>query len=201
MYFQRNFRLLIYGPQINDIQSKSVEQAEWTDIPMLFQYMVEAMRKSGRTGISAPQIGLFKQFIVVERKDHSVIGLVNPEVTRLYGEETDGEESCSSIPPCGNLCRVPRLSAVDVEASLVSDPEVRTNLTFRDEVARIVQHEIDHLNGISFIDRATKGQRSKVINSFNNWKAMRKAQTRMREENGNVNTGVVTAHSGQSLMS
>lgn len=201
MYFQRNFRLLVYGPEMNNILAKPVEEPEWPEIPKLFRYMVDVMRKGNRFGLAAPQIGCFKQFIVIERKDRSIIGLVNPEITRLYGEEMNGEESCLSLPPFGNTCRIPRLNVVDVEASLAVDPEVRVELTFRDEVARIVQHKIDHLSGTCFIERATNGQRSKVLTKFSEWKSMRRAQIRKNEENKNVDAGLVAASCGQSRLS
>jgi peptide deformylase len=201
MYFQANFRLLTYGPEMNNILAKPVEESEWTELPRLFKYMVDVMRKTNRKGLAAPQIGCFKQFMVIERRDSSIIGLVNPEITRMYGEEICGEETCLSLPPFENKCRVARLNVVDVEASLAVDPEVRVGFTFRDEVAIIVQHKLDHLSGTSFIDRATKGQRSKVMNSFNNWKAMRRAQIRMTEESKNVDAGLVAACCGQSRLS
>jgi len=201
MYFQPNFRFLTYGPDMNNILAKPVEESEWKEIPKLFKYMVDVMNKANRNGLSAPQIRCFKQFIVIKREDCSTIGLVNPEITRMYGEEMYREESCLSLPPFDNRGRVPRLDVINVEASLAVDPEVRVELTFRGGVAAIVQHEIDHLSGTSFIDRASKGQRSKVMNSFNNWKSMRRAQIRMMEEGKNVDAGVVAACCGQSRLS
>ena len=87
MFFQRNFRLLTYGPEMNNILSKPVEEAEWPEIPRLFQYMVEVMRRADVAGLAAPQIGCFKQFVVIEKRDGSLVGLVNPEIMRLYGKE------------------------------------------------------------------------------------------------------------------
>jgi peptide deformylase len=83
---------------------------------------------------------------------------------------------------------VPRLEIVDVEASLADTPDVRREFTFRGPLARIVQHEIDHLTGTFFIDRVPERRRADVLERFQTWKAMRRAQIRRTEENGNVHS-------------
>jgi peptide deformylase len=201
VYFERNFRLQIYGPEINHVLSKPVEENEWSYLPKLFEYMKEVMRRAGAHGLSAPQIALFRQFIVIERYDGSVTGLINPEVVRLYGREIDRSESCLSLPPPGNGCLVPRLETVDVEAALVEKPELRTKLTFRGSIARIVQRQLDYLTGTFFIDRVAERRRSEVLDRFYSWKSMRRAQIRRTEENRNVDTGAFAISRGQSGLS
>jgi len=201
MYFQRNFRLSIYGPEMNNILAKPVEEAEWPEIPKLFEYMLDVMRKADGQGLAAPQIGCFKQFVLIGRSHGTVIGLVNPEITRLYGKEIHEPEGCLSLPPPGNECIVPRLEIVDVETSLAEAPDERRKMTFRGSVARIVQHELDHLTGTFFVDRVPERRRREVLERFHNWKAMRRAQTRRNEENGYVNTGPFAVSRGQSRMS
>jgi len=201
MYFERTFRLLTYGPEINNILAKPVEESEWPELPRLFEYMTEVMRKANRIGLSAPQIGCFKQFVLILKNDKSVVGLVNPEITRLYGREMERYEECVSLPPTKNRCKVPRLEGVDVEAYLVGSPDVRKKLTFRGREARIVQHELDHLTGTFFIDRVLERRGKDVLKQFHNWKAMRKAQIRKMEENNHVDAGFIAACRGQSRVS
>jgi peptide deformylase len=201
MYFERKFRLLTYGPDMNNILAKPVEEAEWPEIPKLFKYMAEVLRKTGGVGLAAPQIGCSKQFVLIKKHDCSLVGLVNPEITRLYGKESNREEGCLSIPPTGNHCMVPRLEAVDIEASLADTPDIRKKLTFRRGIARIVQHEVDHLTGTFFIDRVPERRGKEVLGRFYNWKEMRKAQIRMTEENKNVDAGFIAASRGQSRVS
>jgi peptide deformylase len=186
---------------MNNVLSKPIEASEWSDIPRLFTYMGDVMRKAGGIGLAAPQIGCFKQLVLIEKRDRSVVGLVNPEITRLYGKEIEGSEGCLSLPPSGNACLVPRLEIVDVEASLVEAPHERKQLTFRGAMARIVQHEIDHLTGTFFIDRVPERRKVEVLERFHNWKAQRRAQIRKMEGNGNVNTGLVTAISSPTRVS
>ena len=201
MYFERNFRLLTYGPEMNNILARPVEEAEWQEIPRLFEYMKEVMRRANKTSLAAPQIGCFRQFVLISKNEKHLIGLVNPEITRLYGREIERSEECLSLPPLGNKCRVPRLETIDVEASLASDPDVRKKLTFRGREARIIQHELDHLTGTFFIDRVLERRKGDVLEKFHNWKAMRRAQIRMMEENKNVNAGFIAACRGQSRVS
>jgi peptide deformylase len=201
VYFQRTYRLLTYGPEMNNILAKPVEESEWPDIPKLFEYMLDVMRKAEWIGLAAPQIGCFKQFALIERHDGSIIGLVNPEITRLYGKEIEGVEGCLSLPPRDNTCMVPRLEIVDVETSLADRPDVRRKMTFRGKVARIVQHELDHLTGTFFIDRVPERRKEQALERFHNWKAMRRAQIRRNEERENVSTGTFAISRGQSRVS
>ena len=199
MFFQKNFRLSTFGPAMNNVLSRPIEEPEWPEIPNLFEYMVEVLRKADRVGLAAPQVGCFRQFMVIKRSDRSIIGLVNPEITRLYGRETSEIERCVSLPPVGNECRVPRLETIDVETSLVHSPHVRKKLTFQGELARIVQHELDHLTGTFIVDRVSDCQRRDALDRFNSWKSMRRAQMRKVEEN--VDSGIVTISRGQPRMS
>lgn len=201
MYFERNYRLLTYGQQMNGIEAKPVQDDEWESIPKVFDYMLDVMRKANGVGLAAPQIGLFKQVFIVERYDKSVIGLINPEITRLYGREVEDVEGCLSLPPPGNECLVPRLETIDVIASLTSTPHIRKKFTFRASAARIVQHEIDHLSGTFFIDRVSERKKKEVLEKFYHWKSQRRAQIRRMEENRNGDSRLVTAYGSQSRLS
>lgn len=201
MYFERTFRLKIYGPEMNNILSRPVLEEDYEDLPRLRDYMVEVMSRSNGIGLAAPQIGLFKQVVIIERSDGSVIDLVNPEVTRLYGKESEALEGCLSLPPFGNECYVPRMAIVEVEASTVSNPETRRKFRFIRTISRIVQHEIDHLTGTFFIDRVPENRRNLVLKRFDQWKAMRRAQIRANQGGSDVVTRTVAAYSGHSRLS
>src|SRR3954454_8327394 len=123
-------------------------------------------------GLAAPQVGL-SQRLLVYRVGHEapLIALVNPELEWSSDDEEPAEEGCLSIPGVG----------VDVERP------VHVRVRARDEFgedrlveasgleARVIQHEIDHLNGVLILDRTTKDQRRDAI------RAMRDAEREERE--------------------
>jgi len=104
--------------------------------------------------ISAVQIGVMKKVIIVrddfdDKKNRNFTALINPEIVKAEGEVVEDYEGCLSVPDVYG--KVPRNSKIRVKAIDVDGNEVR----FKSEgfLARILQHEIDHTNGIPFIDR------------------------------------------------
>jgi len=126
-------------------------------IKKLLNNMFDTMRLAGGVGLAAPQIGISKRLIVVEINDER-LALINPEITAFTGRET-GTEGCLSLP--GVWGEVERAAQVEVRAL----NEDGRNITLRADgyLARALQHEIDHLDGILFIDRATNIRRDKAI--------------------------------------
>ena len=101
-------------------------------------------------GLAAPQVGISKRIIVVDDGD-GLIEMVNPEIISSHGMEED-YESCLSIP--GREGKVPRSASIKISAQ---DREGKPfTLKAKDLLARILQHEIDHLNGRLFIDIMTE---------------------------------------------
>ncbi len=132
----------------------------------LIDDMVETMREAPGVGLAAPQIGVLEQIIVVEypekeddeeREDAEAAPkrlyvVINPEITRASPGTVTGAEGCLSIP--GYLGEVERFEAVTVKGQNRRGQPI--TLKLKDWTARIFQHEIDHLSGILFTDRATK---------------------------------------------
>lgn len=200
MYFVRNFRISVYGPEMNNIRAKPVEREDFDGLPRLRDYMLEVMQKFDGIGLAAPQIGLFKRFLIFENSG-KITALVNPVITRMYGKEQEGLEGCLSLPPVGNECCVPRMEVVEVEASTVEKPDIKKQFTFRKLTARVVQHEIDHLSGTFFIDRVSEKSRRLVLEDFGEWKRKQQAQSRNSQGGIDVDAGVVAAYRGQSRLS
>jgi peptide deformylase len=110
--------------------------------------MWETMRAAPGVGLAAPQIGESIRVLVAEYEDEQV-ALVNPEIIKRSDDEVLGPEGCLSIP--GYIGEdVPRAKAVTVKARDPRGKEVR--IKAEDWFARILQHEIDHLDGILYID-------------------------------------------------
>ena len=103
--------------------------------------------------MAAPQMGVNKRIIIIrddmaDKKKATFTALINPEVIRAEGKIKTDYEGCLSVPSIYGM--VPRATKVRVKAKLEDGTEVRIKAT--DELARTLLHEIDHLNGILFID-------------------------------------------------
>lgn len=103
--------------------------------------------------MAAPQMGVLKRIIIIrddmeDKKNASFTALINPEVIRAEGKIKRDFEGCLSVPSIYGM--VPRATKVKVKAKLEDGTEVRIKAT--DELARTLLHEIDHLNGVLFID-------------------------------------------------
>ena len=118
--------------------------------------MHETMLDAPGVGLAAPQIGVLRRLIVVnvpegydeEGAPAVVLSLVNPEIVKAHGREV-ATEGCLSIP--GWIGDVPRADAITVKAMNLDNKDIRLKL--QGWPARVVQHEIDHLDGILFVDR------------------------------------------------
>lgn len=103
--------------------------------------------------MAAPQMGAMKRIIIIrddmeDKKNASFTALINPEVIRAEGKPKKDYEGCLSVPTVYGM--VPRATKVKVKAKLEDGTEVRIKAT--NELARTLLHEIDHLNGVLFID-------------------------------------------------
>ncbi|GAC1581306.1 MAG: peptide deformylase [Candidatus Dormibacteria bacterium] len=118
-------------------------------IQLLIDDMVDTMREAPGIGLAAPQVGVTLRVIVCE-VDENLHCLVNPEIIRAEGEQV-GNEGCLSIP--GYIGEVKRFERVVVKAKNRAGKDVR--LKAEGLLARCIQHEIDHIDGILFTDRLT----------------------------------------------
>jgi len=116
----------------------------------LLDNLRDTMYSNKGVGLAAPQIGVLKRAIVVDAGE-GLIELINPEILETSGKETD-LEGCLSIP--GVLGEVERAADVVVRGLNREGREVKVEAN--GFCARALQHEIDHLDGILFIDRAVK---------------------------------------------
>jgi peptide deformylase len=128
------------------------------EVKQLIDDMVETMRAAPGVGLAAPQVNALDRVIVVELPADEEEGLpaelytfVNPEIIKASRDVEEGQEGCLSIP--GYLGEVPRHVEVVVRGQDAYGRPQRVRA--RDYLARIFQHEIDHLDGVLFIDRVT----------------------------------------------
>jgi peptide deformylase len=114
-------------------------------------------------GLAAPQIGLSQRLLVYRvGQDAPVIALVNPEIDWLGGDEETMEEGCLSIP--GINVDIGRAIHVRVRAQDETGAERVVEASGLE--ARVIQHEIDHLDGVLILDRTSKEQRKEAIRAL-----------------------------------
>lgn len=160
----------LYGPALDDVESELVFEEDYDQLPELRKYMLEMMRKTKAIGLAAPQVGVFKRFILVEMADGGVMDMINPDIVSMTGKEIMGVEGCLSVPPAGNDCAVPRMQRIIVECSTSHSPKQIGNVVLGNRDAVITQHEIDHLTGTFFFDRVSTAVKRNVLDRFNHWK-------------------------------
>ena len=125
-------------------------------VQKLIKEMVPTMRQANGLGVAAPQVEQGVRLAVIERKYadqvEEVLVLINPTITKKSLRQVAGEEGCLSIP--GYFGIVKRYKTVTVE--YYDARAKQRKLKTKDLLARVIQHEIDHLDGILFIDKADK---------------------------------------------
>lgn len=112
----------------------------------LFKDMEDAIRVYGGVGIAAPQVGVSKQMLVADTGEGPVY-LANPNIVKKEGRE-EMEEGCLSLPEI--TVKVKRAKKIMVEG--LDENSKKISLELDGLLARVVQHEIDHLNGILIVD-------------------------------------------------
>jgi len=115
----------------------------------LVKDMLDTLQDEGGVGLAAPQIGTTKRVIIVRFED-KVQAYINPEIKVMGSEMNEDDEGCLSIHSIQGF-QVKRYSKIKVRAGDLSGGSVE--FIARDFLARILQHEVDHLNGKLFIDR------------------------------------------------
>lgn len=128
-------------------KSKKVEKINALTY-QLIDDMLETIEGIGY-GLAAPQVGVLKRIIVVRHED-KVYKLINPRLTEKSEDIVCGVEGCLSMPD--KIGDVERHMKVTVKAQDISGKNIK--ISAENLLARIFQHEIDHLNGILYIDKA-----------------------------------------------
>ena len=132
-------------------KSQLVADVASEEIRGLIPKMVETMMKKDGVGLAAPQIGQNIRLIVINYKDKPLI-IINPEITSRSILKEWGEEGCLSVPD--KVGEVKRHKKIKV--SFIDPANQKQEIVAQGLLARIFLHEIDHLDGVLFIDKARK---------------------------------------------
>lgn len=133
----------------------SIERILSPEMKLLIIELKETMRKENGVGIAAPQIGVHDRVIIVE-VDGIATPFINPVITERSFRKIDSEEGCLSVP--GTWGSVTRHRSVAVHA--LDEAGIEVVIKAQGFDSTVFQHEIDHLDGILFIDRAEDIQKA-----------------------------------------
>jgi len=127
-------------------KSKRVKSIDGS-IHRLIDDMLETMHSANGVGLAAPQVGTLLRVIVIGIPGEEDIALINPEVVRRTGER-EVSEGCLSIP--GYIGQIKRSESVRIKGRDRNGKEIRIKAS--ELLAQALEHEIDHLNGVLYID-------------------------------------------------
>ena len=164
-----------YGDEVLTKVANPIPEID-KDIINLVERMKKTMFKADGVGLAAPQVGLSMRLIIlgvpnINRKEMTPItpgelqllplmplALINPKITVTTNEESFAEEGCLSVPHL--YARVRRPEKVMLSAQFVTGEMI--NIECGGFLARAIQHEIDHLNGILFVDKLDSSEYDKI---------------------------------------
>ncbi len=133
------------------------------ELRSLMNDMLETMYKAPGIGLAAIQIGILKRVVVIDvskkEGDKSPLFLVNPEIIVKSKETSTYEEGCLSLP--GQFAEIERPAECEIE--YVDFHGKKKQLKAKGLLSTCIQHEIDHLNGVLFIDYLSKLKKSMII--------------------------------------
>ena len=156
--------LLLPDPRLRAI-ADPIEKID-DDIKQLAKDMLETMYDAPGIGLAAPQIGEMKRIVVMdlakEGEKPEPLVLINPEITRFSDVVQTTEEGCLSIPEL--YYDVERPDAVTVKYTDLDGNEVTKDA--EGKLAVCIQHELDHLDGVLYIDYLSRLKRDRVIKKF-----------------------------------
>lgn len=114
----------------------------------LLDDMVETMYHYDGVGLAAPQVGILKRAVVIDVEDGNVYKMINPKITERSGEQV-GQEGCLSVKEKKGIVKRP----MKVTVEYTDENGEQVTLVAEELLARAICHEVDHLDGILFVDR------------------------------------------------
>ncbi len=156
--------LVLPDPRLRAI-ADPIEKVD-DSVKALAQDMLDTMYDAPGIGLAGPQIGEMKRIVVMdlakEGEDPAPIVMINPEILKFSDETVVTEEGCLSIPEL--YYDVERPAEVTVRYTDLEGKTVETDAT--DRLAICIQHEIDHLDGVLYIDYLSRLKRDRVLKKF-----------------------------------
>ncbi len=152
------------------LRERAVEIEKVDDeVRQLVRDLFDTMHADNGIGLAANQVGIARRVAVVQTEDEDAVVLIDPVIVEREGQ-VKGEEGCLSIPDI--FGDVERSARIVIETTTVDNERVRVEAT--DLRSRAIQHEIDHLEGVLFLDHLSPLKRRMLMKK---WKKLRKGQS------------------------
>ncbi len=141
-------KIVTYPNSILETKAQKIKNPLNPKIQKLIKEMRKTMKENNGLGLAAPQVGQSIQLCIIETENNFFV-LINPKITTHSKETEIAEEGCLSFP--GKFLQVERFASVQVR--YLDEQGTKQKLKASGLLSRALQHEIDHLNGIVFINR------------------------------------------------
>lgn len=155
---------LLGSPVLRE-RAVEIEQVD-DEVRQLVRDLFDTMHADNGIGLAANQVGIARRVAVVQTEDDDAVVLIDPVIMERDGQ-VKGEEGCLSIPDI--FADVERSARIVVEITTVDNERVRIEAS--DLMSRAIQHEIDHLEGVLFLDHLSPLKRRMLMKK---WKKLRK---------------------------
>lgn len=153
-----NIKIAKLGEKILRKKAKKIKDIRSEETKKIISIMINTLKKSNGVGLAAPQISISKQIMIISSKPNDrypnaplmeELVLINPKIIKTSKSKNKDWEGCLSIP--GIRAKVPRYNKIKVKYKTLENK--KKTIVFKDFIARIFQHEYDHLIGLAYIDR------------------------------------------------
>jgi peptide deformylase len=150
-----------YPDPVLRMKAKQVEELD-ESVSALVERMTQLMDEARGVGLAAPQLGVLRRVLVYRTtEDEPAVALVNPRLVSTSEEVETADEGCLSLGAASVVVEVERALRVTIEGLAPAGDEKRVDAEGLE--ARVLQHELDHLDGILTIDRTTPEQRRAAL--------------------------------------
>ncbi len=151
------FKIRTFGDPVLKEKAEKIKIID-EDVKALIKNLSDTLREAKGIGLAASQIGVLKSVAVISLEKGTRV-IINPEVVWRSKDTEEFEEGCLSLP--GVTINIRRSSKIKLKALDKKGKEIE--IEAEGMLARVIQHEIDHLNGILILDRANKEEKRKAL--------------------------------------
>ena len=150
-----------YPDPVLRMRANEIEELD-DSVASLVERMTALMQEARGVGLAAPQVGVLRRVLVYQTADEApVVALVNPKLVSTSDERESAEEGCLSLGAATVVVPVERATSLTVEGT--SPAGERLTVEADGLEARVIQHELDHLDGVLIVDRTVPDERREAL--------------------------------------